>query len=84
MSNINVLFVKNDKVYYTSVHYRVIIDLFNHNFSNLSLLLANLNSFHVDAGYMIIDLDRQEVINRQLAFSASNLAKKPLVWSETF
>lgn len=80
MSHVNVMIVRNGQVYHFSVHYRVVQQLLNNNFLGFSGSPLERNPSHADAGYMVIDLDRREVINRQCAFTSKHTKNATLLW----
>ena len=80
MSYVNVMVIRNNQVYHFSVHYRIAQQLLNNNFLGFSGSPLENNPANLDAGYLVIDLDRQEVINRQHAFSSTQIKNKQLLW----
>ncbi len=82
MSHVNVLMIRNGQVYSYNVHYRVVQQLLNNNFLGFSGSPLERNAHHLDAGYMVIDLDREEIINRQVAFSSKHTKNSTLLWDK--
>ncbi len=63
MSEIHLILIKNNKIIYIKDHYKNIKRVLINNKTD------NLRSEDVDAGYILLDLDRKYLINRQNAFS---------------
>ena len=71
MSNINVLLVKDEGVRFANVHYRTIMKLLESN-SCPQLI----NSFFLDAGYIIVDWNKKTIISNQSGFPIGKIAGK--------
>ena len=68
MSYVSIMIIRDEKVYYASVHYRKAQQLLWDK-TALNAFLAGCDSHYIDAGYLVLDCDSGEVINRQMAFS---------------
>lgn len=64
MSSVCVLFVKDDSVYFTKLHYRNLNSILA---QGIETILPALKSSFLDAGYMVVDVNRKEIINGQRA-----------------
>ena len=74
MSYVHLVIIKDDCVYFASVHYRTAMKLLE---KGVDTILPLLKSRFLDAGYIVIDSNRQVIINGQSAFSISKaLGKK--------
>ena len=62
MSFVNLLLVKDKKVLFKRMHYREALDLLWKEKFDLKL------HHGLDAGYIVIDVDRKQIINSQNAF----------------
>lgn len=81
MSYVHMLIAKDDCVYLTSVHYRTAMKLLE---KGVDGILPLLKSRFLDAGYVVLDLNRKVVINGQSAFPISKvLDRKNLCFIET-
>ena len=73
MSYVNVLITKDDCVYFLNAPYRTILALLD---GDPEVLLAKLNSRFLDAGYMVLDLNKKVIVNGQSAFPPSRILTK--------
>ncbi|MEM3153980.1 MAG: hypothetical protein QW165_00225 [Candidatus Woesearchaeota archaeon] len=81
MSYVHLFIVKDDCVYLASVHYRTAMKLLEKGVNNI---LPLLKSRFLDAGYLVLDINRQIVVNGQSAFHLSKvLGKKDVYVVET-
>lgn len=78
MSFVQVVVVKGKECYVASMHFRAAMKLVKGDLS----VLNTLRSKFVDAGYLVVDLNRKVLVNGQAAFSAQ-LAKSSLCIFET-
>ncbi|MFQ5620894.1 MAG: hypothetical protein ACE5FT_03550 [Candidatus Nanoarchaeia archaeon] len=78
MSYVNVMIVKSERVYFASLHYRQVKRLLEDNLA-MKAYLAGHDGKYLDAGYMLVDFDRGEVISRQVAIGP---VECPLLWLE--
>ncbi len=69
MSYVNVIIVRDDCVYFAGMHYRSVKSALE---TGVEGILPLLNSRFLDAGYVVLDLNRRVVINGQSAFSISS------------
>lgn len=80
MSMIKLVIKKDNKVKSKALHYSEVLDLLNNRMDDLEKNLKpnskSQNHFPCDAGIIIIDLDKKNIISIQNAFSISNLEKK--------
>ena len=68
MSYVHVLIVKDDCIYLVNVHYRTAMKWLE---KGVEKVLPLLKHHFLDAGYLVIDLNRKVVINSQNAFPIS-------------
>jgi len=81
MSCVHLLIVKDDCLYLTSVHYRSAMKFMEKGVENILPLLKHR---FLDAGYLVLDLNKNTVINAQNAFAiAKVLGKKNLYVIDT-
>lgn len=65
MSNVNLIIIKDDKMYFISDH-----------FSKIKKLTGRLKSkSFLDAGYIILDYNNNVILNSQSAFDVNGLKK---------
>lgn len=65
MSQVQLFIIKDDCVFASSVHYRSASKLLESGFEGI---LPLLKSRFLDAGYLVVDLNKRVVINGQSAF----------------
>lgn len=76
MSYVHLLIAKDDCVYLVNVHYRTAMRLLE---KGVDSILPLLKPKFLDAGYIVLDLNRKVVINSQGAFPVSKpIGKKDL------
>ena len=80
MSYVTVFLVKHGKTYHFSLHYRAVQRLLERNFDTVQASPLDNTAIPLDAGYLVVDLDRKEVINRQEAFSSKHVKGSDLLW----
>lgn len=68
MSDVNLIFIHENNVYYARVHYRLAQALLE-NKTLLYQFIEGLRGSYLDSGYIIVDLDEDEIVNRQNAFA---------------
>lgn len=68
MSDVHMLIVKDDCVYLAKMHYRAAKKLLE---KGVHTVLPMLKSQFVDAGYLVVDLNRHTIVNGQHAFAIS-------------
>ena len=73
MSYVNLFIVKDDCVYFVSVHYRTAMKLLG---GGIDRALPLLKSKFLDAGYLVIDANKKIIINGQSAFSIAKAIGK--------
>lgn len=66
MSYVHVLVAKDDRLYTMCMHYRAVMRLFE---EGPEKLLPCLRHRFLDAGYVVVDLNRGIIVNSQSAFS---------------
>ena len=69
MSDVHVLIIKDDCVYLAKMHYRAVKKLLE---QDVTSLLPILKSQFLDAGYIVIDLNRHTIVNGQHAFAINS------------
>jgi len=72
MSYVHLIITKDDNIYFVNVHYRTAMKLLEHPERVLSLLKPRF----LDAGYLVVDLNRQVIVNGQSAFPINKVVKK--------
>ena len=65
MSYVHLLIIKDDNVYLVSVHYRTAMKLVE---KGVDKILPLLKSRYLDAGYLVLDLNKRVIVNGQNAF----------------
>ena len=75
MSYVHLLIAKDDRVYLINVHYRTAMKLLE---KGVESVLPLLKPRFLDAGYMVIDLNKQVIFNGQAAFPVGRVLKKPV------
>ena len=73
MSYVQMIIIKDDCVYSISVHYRTAMKLLEKGVDNV---LPLLKSRFLDAGYLVLDLNRKVVVNGQDAFPVAKVVGK--------
>ena len=73
MSYVHMLIIKDDCVYSINVHYRTAMKLLEKGMDNV---LPLLKSRFLDAGYLVLDLNRKVLVNGQHAFSVGKILGK--------
>jgi len=76
MSNVNLLVIKNENVYFLSIHYRTLINLLDNNFNKFFELIKRKT--YLDSGFVIVDLNKEIIINSQNAFDIYSSKNKRL------
>lgn len=74
MSNVNLLIVKEEDVYFSSIHYRTLMHLFEKDFNSFFELLKRKT--YLDAGFVIIDFNNKIIINSQNSFDIYSIKNK--------
>jgi hypothetical protein len=74
MSEITVVLIEDNEVFFVKAHYRFIIDLINSNFKKTLELKQKKQK--LDAGYLLIDLDKKLMLDCQSGFSIEHLKPK--------
>ena len=72
MSTAHLFIIKDDRLYIMDGHYRAIRSILE---SGVEKLLPQLKPKFVDAGYILVDLNRKRIVNGQEAFSLPPLKK---------
>jgi hypothetical protein len=73
MSFVHLIIVKDDNIYLVNLHYRTAMKLLENGIdSSLPLLKPRF----LDAGYLLVDLNRQVIVNGQSAFAVNKVVKK--------
>ena len=62
MSSVNVVFVKDDCIYFARVHYRKLDSILA---QGINTILPALRAKFLDAGYIIVDSNNKTIINGQ-------------------
>ena len=76
MSYVHLLIAKDDRFYLVNVHYRIAMKLLE---GDLEKALPLLTPRFLDAGYLVIDLNKKVIVNGQHAFPVGKvLGKKQL------
>lgn len=76
MSYVHLLIAKDDCIYLVNVHYRTAMKLLE---KGVEGILPLLKPKFLDAGYIVLDLNRKTVINSQSAFPINKpIGKKNL------
>ena len=65
MSFVNIFIIKDDNVYFISTHYKNAIKVLNRPEN----ILPCLRSKFLDAGYIVVDLNKKLIVNSQSAFA---------------
>ncbi len=73
MSYVHLLIIKDDCIYLSSVHYRTAMKLLEKGAENI---LPLLKSRFLDAGYIVLDINRQVIVNGQSAFPIAKVLGK--------
>jgi hypothetical protein len=73
MSYVHLVIAKDDNVYFVSVHYRTAMKLLD---KGVDSILPLLKPRFLDAGYLMVDLNRQVIVNGQCAFPVCRIVKK--------
>jgi len=68
MSYVHLLIIKDDNLYLVSTHYRTAKKLLE---KGVDKILPALKSRYLDAGYIVLDLNKGVVFNGQNAFAAN-------------
>ena len=76
MSNVHMFVVKDDCVYLLNVHYRTAKRILE---EGVEKVLPKLKPRFLDAGYMVVDLNRKVLVNGQNGFAMPFVNKKGLV-----
>ena len=76
MSYVHLVIIKDDKFYLVSTHYRSAMRLLEKGVEHVLPLLKHR---FLDAGYLVLDLNKKTVINSQTAFNTrKSLGKKTI------
>ena len=73
MSYVHLVIAKDDNIYFVNVHYRAAMKLLE---KGIDSVLPLLKPRFLDAGYIMIDLNRQVIVNGQNAFPVNKVVKK--------
>ena len=73
MSYVTVLLIKDDKVYVVSMHYKRVRRFIDEGFEGV---LRLLKSRFLDAGYIVLDANKNVIINGQNAFAIGKTVGK--------
>lgn len=73
MSFVHLLIIKDDCIYLSSVHYRTAMKLLE---KGVDSILPLLKSRFLDAGYIVLDVNRQVIVNGQSAFPINKVLGK--------
>jgi len=80
MSLINVLFIKNNHVYFCSLHRNRIKQLLETSFNNLPELLDRIKQKRIlDGGYYIIDFNDKIIFSNQTCFASDHIKNKKIL-----
>lgn len=71
MSEIIVMLVEDKEISFIKAHYRLIMGILNNNFKNIRQLKQKQQK--LDAGYLLIDLDKKLMLDCQSGFSIEHL-----------
>jgi len=72
MSYVHLIIAKDDNLYLVNVHYRTAMKVLE----NPEKVLPLLKPRFLDAGYLVVDLNRQVIVNGQNAFPINKVVKK--------
>ena len=76
MSYVHLIIAKDDSIYFVNVHYRTAMKLLE---NGIDSVLPLLKPRFLDAGYLVLDLNKRTIVNGQGAFNVGNvLGKKDL------
>ncbi|HLF54370.1 MAG TPA: hypothetical protein VI612_01480 [Candidatus Nanoarchaeia archaeon] len=73
MSYVHLFIIKDDCTYLASVHYRTAMKLLEKGVDDV---LPMLKSRFLDAGYLVLDLNKRVIVNGQSAFPVSRAIGK--------
>ncbi len=73
MSFVHLIIAKDDNIYLVNLHYRTAMKLLE---NGIDSVLPLLKPRFLDAGYLLVDLNRQVVVNGQSAFPVNKVVKK--------
>lgn len=73
MSYVHLIIAKDDSIYFVNVHYRTAMKLLE---NGIDSVLPLLKPHFLDAGYLLVDLNRQVIVNGQSAFPVNKVVKK--------
>ncbi len=73
MSYVHLIIAKDDSIYFVNVHYRTAMKLLE---NGIDSILPLLKPHFLDAGYLLVDLNRQVIVNGQSAFPVNKVVKK--------
>ena len=73
MSYVHLIIAKDDSIYFVNVHYRTAMNLLE---KGIDSVLPLLKPRFLDSGYLLVDLNRQVVVNGQSAFPLNKIVKK--------
>jgi len=77
MSMLRLLIIKGNTLYSAELHFRQAIQFLNASTQTQERYLRLMRQKrYLDAGYVLIDCDREIMINNQSAFSLTDLSKK--------
>lgn len=77
MSSVTLLVIANNKLSIQEMHYRHVISILESSCFGLDALLSYDQGYSLlDAGYLLIDIDRKVVLSGQDAFSINHLPLK--------
>ncbi len=74
MSNVNLLIINNENVYFLSIHYKTLIWLLENDFNKILEVLKRKT--YLDAGFIVLDNNQKLIINSQNAFDIYSIKQK--------
>ena len=77
MSFITLIVIKNQEIKVVPEHYSIIMRIMNHDFKNMQYYLKEMqDAIPLDAGYLLVDVEKKTIINGQSAFAKEHLHPK--------
>ena len=70
MSEITIIFVEGNEISFLKAHYRKVMEMVNNNFKQIKGLETRKK---LDAGYLLVDLDKKLMLDCQSGFSIEHL-----------
>ncbi|MBS3127940.1 hypothetical protein J4410_02250 [Candidatus Woesearchaeota archaeon] len=76
MSFITLIVIEKEDIKIIPEHYNTIIRIMNHDFKNAKHYLKEAEEIPLDAGYLLVDMNKKIIINGQSAFARQHLHPK--------